>query len=125
MIAIALAYTVWRAFVGTPPVRSRPRLALLVAPVAIAGYVVAVLLLARGDEDLAGIGLAVGVEAAALGAWLARGPSGGDDDGGGGGEGPDDGGWGPPDEPPRPGGPVDWDAFDRARAGWRPPAGVR
>jgi hypothetical protein len=58
-----------------------------------------------------------GAAAAVLAVWVAR--RGEDDEGGGGG-----GGGGPkddrPDMPPGPSGLIDWESFDRARAGWRP-----
>jgi hypothetical protein len=61
---------------------------------------------------MAGAFVVCGIEALCLAAWVARrrdDDDGWDDDGGGG----DD----PDTDPPTP---IDWDAFDHARAGWRP-----
>jgi len=124
--AAVLAFSVWRAFVGAPPVRSRPRMSLLLAPAAVAAYAASLLALMAGQDALALVGLMVGVESACLTAWLARaggeGPAEGEDGGGGGG-GP---GVGPDDPAPSDGGGhvVDWGSFDRERAGWERPVGV-
>lgn len=123
--AAVLAFSVWRAFAGAPPVRSRPRLSLLLAPTAVAAYAASLVALMAGEDALALFGLIIGVESACLTAWLAR--SGGDgpgedEGGGGGGGGPE---LGPEDPPPSGGGLlVDWGSFDRERDGWERPVGV-
>lgn len=126
--AAVLAFSVWRAFVGAPPARSRPHVSLLLAPAAVAAYALALLALMAGEDALALYGLVIGIESACLTAWLAR-PGGGapgddDDSGGGGGRGGP--GLGPDDPGPGSGGDagLDWSTFDREREGWERPVGV-
>ena len=113
-VAAVLAVSMGRAFFGRPPRRADG-----VAP---AGWMLAGMLLlltvllahaaAAGRELLT----ALAVEAMCVAGWWLRARRGEDDDGDGG-SGVRDGGDGPP--------PVDWDAFDRERSGWRPPAQPR
>jgi hypothetical protein len=124
--AAVLAFSVWRAFAGAPPARSRPRASLLLAPAALVAYAASLLALVAGEDALALFGLIVGVESACLTAWLARtggdGPA-DDEDRGGGGGGP---GVGPEGPAPSGGGglSIDWGSFDRERDGWERPVGV-
>jgi hypothetical protein len=104
-LAVLLAASIARAFFGPPPSRARGSLAPAAAGVGFFAYGLALGLALAGLETAACILLVAGVEALCLAVWLARG---GDDRGG------DD----PP--PPEPEPPVDWEAFDRERARWRP-----
>jgi hypothetical protein len=106
-LAALLAASIWRAFFGAPP-PVLDRVAALAWVGAGAALTAAVLL--AGQADRREILIAAAVEAICVaGWWLRR----GDDDG--------------PDHPeldcPGVGGPdsgIDWDEFDRERAGWRP-----
>jgi hypothetical protein len=112
VLAVVLVLSVARAFLGLPARRSHHRLARTFVGMSICLYVLAGEALLESQDGLAGAFVVCGVEALCLAAWVARrrdDDDGWDDDGGGGGGGDD----------PNPG-PIDWDAFDRARAGWRP-----
>lgn len=113
VLAIALMAAIGQAFFGRPPRRRGAR--SLIFALGLAGataWAVGVIGVYSDAEDGAGAAIALGVMSLSSARWLARGIEGDD--------GPDDGdeGGGPPgvDEPP----PSDWDAFDRARAGWSP-----
>jgi hypothetical protein len=96
-----------------PARRAHDRLARTLVGLSICLYVLAGEALLENQDGMAGAFVICGVEALCLAAWVARrrdDDDGWDDDGGGGGDGPDDDG-------PMP---IDWDAFDRARDGWRP-----
>ena len=108
-LAVLLAASIIRAFFGPPPPRPRGSLAPAAAGGGFLAYGTALALALAGRETAACFLLVTGVEALCLAVWLARG---GDDRGG------DD----PP--PPEPEPPVDWEAFDRERARWRPRAPV-
>jgi hypothetical protein len=110
VLAAALVLSVARAFLGRPAPSVHERLARTLVGFAICLYVLAAEALVTGDEGLAGAFLVCGIEALCLAAWVGRRRDDGDGGDGGGGGG-DDG----PDGP----GPIDWDAFDRERAGWR------
>jgi hypothetical protein len=109
VLAALLAVFVAHAFFGRPPVQADP--------VSAAAWMLAAILLLAGSALGDGPALVrelliagAVVAASEAGWWLrARGDGGDDDDGGEGG--PDPGG------PP----PLDWDEFDRARAGWNRP----
>lgn len=104
-IAAELLYAVLRAFRGAPP-RHRDRFA---AAMWLGAAVLLVLAgaLSDGGRTEREILVAPGVIAACVaGWWMRAGRSGGEDHG--------DGGGGEPDAP------LDWDEFDRLRAGWRP-----
>lgn len=112
-IAALLLASIGRAFFGPPPDRSDllAAAAWMLAGATLLGFVLIAGHAARPRDLLA----AGGVEAICVAGWRLRQAS----RGGGGG-----------DSDPAPEGdpPVDWDEFDRARAGWRPrprdPAGV-
>lgn len=113
IVAVALVLSVARAFLGVPARRAHDRLARTLVGLSICLYVLAGEALLENQDGMAGAFVICGVEALCLAAWVARrrdDDDGWDDGGGGGGEGPDD-------DPPMP---IDWDAFDRARDGWRP-----
>jgi hypothetical protein len=113
VVAIVLVLSVARAFLGVPARRAHERLARTLVGLSICLYVLAGEALLENQDGMAGAFVICGVEALCLAAWVARrrdDDDGWDDDGGGGGDGPDDDG-------PMP---IDWDAFDRARDGWRP-----
>jgi hypothetical protein len=113
IVAVALVLSVARAFLGVPARRAHDRLARTLVGLSICLYVLAGEALLEDQDGMAGAFVICGVEALCLAAWVARrrdDDDGWDDGGGGGGEGPDD-------DPPMP---IDWDAFDRARDGWRP-----
>jgi hypothetical protein len=113
VVAAALVLSVARAFLGVPARRAHDRLARTLVGFSICLYVLAGEALLESQDGMAAAFVICGVEALCLAAWVARrrdDDDGWDDDGGGGGDGPDD-------EPPTP---IDWDAFDRARDGWRP-----
>lgn len=113
VVAAALVLFVARAFLGVPARRAHDRLVRTLIGLAICLYVLAGDALLEHQEGMAAAFAICGVEALCLAVWVARRRDDGDgwDEGGGGnGEGPDD-------EPPTP---IDWDAFDRARDGWRP-----
>jgi hypothetical protein len=112
VIAVVLVLAVGRAFLGTPSQRVHERLSRTLVWLAICLYVLSAEALMEGEDGMAGAFVVCGVEALCLAAWVGRRRDDGDggDDGGGGGGG---------DDPEGPG-PIDWDAFDRARAGWRP-----
>src|ERR1700754_3317396 len=114
IVAVALVLSVARAFLGVPSRRAHDRLARTLVGLAICLYLVAADALLEGEDGMAGAFVVCGVEALCLAAWVARrrgDDDGWDDDGGGG------GGDDPDTDPPMP---IDWDAFDHARAGWRP-----
>jgi hypothetical protein len=114
VVAIALVLSVARAFLGVPAPRAHERLARTLVGLSICLYVLAGEALLEGQDGMAGAFVVCGVEALCLAAWVARrrgDDDGWDDDGGGG------GGDGPDTDPPTP---IDWDAFDHARDGWRP-----
>ncbi len=111
IVAVALVLSVARAFLGVPARRAHDRLARTLVGCSIFLYVLAGEALLENQDGMAGAFVICGVEALCLAAWVARrrdDDDGWDADGGGGGDGPDDDG------------PIDWDAFDRARDGWRP-----
>jgi hypothetical protein len=113
ILATVLVLSVARAFLGVPARRGHDRLARTLVGLSICLYVLSGEALLEGQDGMAGAFVVCGVEALCLAAWVARrrdDDDGWDDDGGGGGGGPDS-------DPPTP---IDWDEFDRARAGWRP-----
>jgi hypothetical protein len=112
IVAVALVLSVARAFLGVPARRAHDRLARTLVGLSICLYVLAGEALLENEDGMAAAFVICGVEALCLAAWVARRRNDDDgwDDGGGGGGGPDD-------EPPTP---IDWDAFDHARDGWRP-----
>jgi hypothetical protein len=113
VVAVVLVISVARAFLGVPARHAHERLARTLVGLSICLYVLAGEALLENQDGMAGAFVICGVEALCLAAWVARrgdDDEGWDDDGGGGGDGPDDDG-------PMP---IDWDAFDRARDGWRP-----
>jgi hypothetical protein len=104
-LAVLLAASIGRAFVGRPARHPRRRTArALLAGTAVCYLGGAALVLLAGAALPGAILVLAGIEASCLGAWLARaaGDGGDDDDGDGTGD----------------RGPWDWDAFDQARAGW-------
>jgi hypothetical protein len=104
-LAIVLAASIGRAFLGRPARRTRRGTArALLAGTAVCYLGGAALVLLAGAALPGAIVVVAGIEASCLGAWLARAAGDDPDDGDG-----DDAG---------DGGPWDWDAFDRARAGW-------
>jgi hypothetical protein len=110
LLALGLLWAMSRAFWGAPPARPRPAAARLALALAAAGAALAAAG-AWAGAAWAAAPAAGAVLAASLAGWCSRAPRGG---------GP--GGPPRPEAPP----PVDWDAFDRARAGWsrpRTPAG--
>lgn len=111
-IAAVLILALARAFLGTPSHRVHERLAKTLVWLAICLYLLSGEALLQGEDGMAGAFVVCGVEALCLAAWVGRRRDDGDggDEGGGGGGG----------DEPEPPGPIDWDAFDRARAGWRP-----
>jgi hypothetical protein len=113
VVAVALVLSIARAFFGVPTRRAHDRLARTLVGLAICLYILAGDALLEHQVGMAAALAICGVEASCLAAWVARrrgDDDGWDDGGGGGGEGPDG------DSPT----PIDWDAFDRARDGWRP-----
>jgi hypothetical protein len=104
-LAALLAASIWRAFFGAPP-PVVDRVAALAWAGAGAALTAAVLL--AGQADTREILIAAGVEAICVAGWWLR--RGGDD-------GPGEPELDTPD-PESPG--IDWDEFDRMRAGWRP-----
>jgi hypothetical protein len=114
-VAVLLVLLVARAFLGVPARRVHHRLARTLVGLAICLYVLSGEALLEGDDGMAAGFIVCGVQALCLAAWVGRRRDDDDgwDDGGGGGGGGDD----PDNGPPMP---IDWDAFDRARAGWRP-----
>jgi hypothetical protein len=111
VVAVVLLLSVARAFLGVPARRSHERLARTLVGLSICLYVLSGEALLEGEDGMAGAFVVCGIEALCLAAWVARRRD--DDDGW-----DDDGGGGGGDDPDP--GPIDWDAFDRARAGWRP-----
>ena len=111
VVVVAIALSVLRAFFGKPARSLNERLARTLVGFAVCLYVLACEALLQGDEALAGAFVVCGVEALCIAAWVGRRRD--DEDGG------DDGGGGGGNDGPDPG-PIDWDAFDHARAGWRP-----
>jgi hypothetical protein len=110
LLALGLLLAIARAFGGAPPAQPRPAAARLALGLAAAAATVAATG-AYAGAGWAAAPAAVAVLAASLAGWFSRGPEGGG-----------------PDAPPAPESPppVDWDAFDRARAGWsRPRVPVR
>lgn len=112
VIAVVLVLAVARAFLGSPTQRVHERLSRTLVWLAICLYVLSGEALLEGQDGMAGAFVVCGVEALCLAAWVGRRRD--DDDGG------DDGGGGGGGKEPEPPGPIDWDAFDRARASWRP-----
>ena len=110
-IVVVLLVSVARAFLGVPARRSHHRLARTLVGMAICLYILSFEALLEGQDAMAAAFVVCGVEALCRAAWVARRRD--DDDGW------DDGGGGGGGDDPDPG-PIDWDAFDRARAGWRP-----
>ena len=110
-IAVLLALTVAKAFFGPRSRAPDERLARMLVGLSVLLSVLAADALLGGQQGVAAAFGVFGVEALLLAAWVA---SRRDDDGGGGGGGPGD----DPDLPPPV--PIDWEAFDRARATWRP-----
>ncbi|QEC48519.1 hypothetical protein FSW04_13725 [Baekduia soli] len=114
VVAVVIVLSVARAFLGVPARRGHERLARTLVGVSICLYILSGEALLEGQDGMAGAFVVCGVEALCLAAWVSRrrdDDDGWDDDGGGGGgDGPDSG-------PPTP---IDWDAFDHARAAWRP-----
>jgi hypothetical protein len=110
VLAVALVLSVARAFFGMPTRSAHERLSRTLVGFAVCLYVLAAESLLEGEDGLAGAFVVCGVEALCLAAWVGRRRD--DDDGW------DDGGGGGDDDPDP--GPIDWDAFDRARDGWRP-----
>jgi hypothetical protein len=111
VVAVVVVLVIARVFFGAPARGVQKRLARTLVGIAISLYILSGEALLEGEDGMAGAFVVCGIEALCLAAWVARRR---DDDGGG----EDDGGGGGGDDP-KPG-PVDWDAFDRARAGWRP-----
>jgi hypothetical protein len=114
VLAVVLVLLVARAFLGLPARKGHDRLARTLVGLSVCLYILSGEALLEGEDGMAGAFVVCGIEALCLAAWVARrrdDDDGWDDDGGGGGG-----------DDPRPDGPtpVDWDAFDRARAGWRP-----
>jgi hypothetical protein len=110
VLAVALVLSVARAFFGMPARSGHERLSRTLVGLSVCLYVLAAEALLDGEDGMAGAFVVCGVEALCLAAWVGRrrdDDDGWDDGGGGGGDDPDPG-------------PVDWDAFDRARASWRP-----
>jgi hypothetical protein len=107
-LAVLLAASIGRAFLGRPARRPRRGTArALLAGTALCYLGGAALVLVAGAALPGAILVVAGIEASCLGAWLERAGDDPDDP-----DGPDDGG-GTGDR-----GPWDWDAFDRARADW-------
>lgn len=115
VVAVVLVLSVARAFLGVPARAVHDRLARTFVGLALLLYVMAAEALVSDQDGLAGALVICGVEALCVAAWVARRRD--DEDGGDDGGGPgDDGPEGPPPVPT-----IDWDAFDRAREGWRGP----
>jgi hypothetical protein len=115
-LAAVLLISMGRAFLGPPARRPHRAAARALLGVTAACYLGGAAIVVVSGAPLPGaLVIGAGIEASCIGAWLVRG-----------GDGP------PPDDPDDDGGPApapwDWDAFDRARAGWtrapRPHAGV-
>jgi hypothetical protein len=113
--AVLLLAVLARAVLGPPPATApaRTRIAC-VALLAGAADVLAAILMLKA-HPLSTWAAFAGAAGGSWAMWLARTPG-----HGGGGGGGDDGG--EPPVHPSPDGPVEWDAFDAARAGWRPRA---
>jgi hypothetical protein len=107
-LAAVLLVSIFVAFLGPPARKPRPHLARRLVALIVMAYAAAALAMAGGAQMASAALAAGGVEIGCLAAWLGR-------NRGRGGEDPPDGG-----EPRDPDGPepIDWDAFDRARAGW-------
>src|SRR4051794_10110100 len=104
-LAVLLAASIVRAFFGPPPPRPRGTLAPAAAAAGVLSYGLALGPAPAGRGTAARIRLIAGGGARCLAVWLARGGDDRDDF----------------DEPiPEPDPPVDWAAFDRERARWRP-----
>jgi hypothetical protein len=95
-----MAASLVAAVTAPAPAARTETLLLRLATIPVAFHTIALLALLGDRPRLAAAALVGGVEAACYLMWLSRGH---DDGGGGGDEGPS---------------PLDWDAFDRARAGW-------
>jgi len=106
-IAVLLALTVAKAFFGPRSRAPDERLARMLVGLSVLLSVLAADALLGGQQGVAAAFGVFGVEALRVASRR-------DDDGGGGGGGPGD----DPDLPPPV--PIDWEAFDRARATWRP-----
>ena len=102
VLALGLLLAMARAFCGTPPARPLPGAAQFALGVAAANAAAGAAGAFAG-AGWAAVPAAVAVLSASLAGWCSRGPSGTE-----------------PDDPPAPEAPppVDWDAFDRARAAW-------
>ncbi len=109
-IALVLVLSIRRAFFGPPPAAA-DRVAAGSWMLAGLGLLVAVVV-AGEAADPRDLLTASGVGAICVAGWWLRLGDGGDGDGDG--------------EPDRPDDPIDWDAFDRLRDGWRSrdPAGI-
>lgn len=118
-LAAVVVGSMARAFIGPPAPPSHGRWARLLLLLTGACYGAGAALTAFGGAELAGALLVLaGIESSCVAAWIVRAAP---EEGGGGG-GPGDEGGGGGGGPRRPG-PVDWDAFDRARRAWdRTPA---
>jgi hypothetical protein len=96
-LALLLAACIARAVFGAPPARRHDHLAPASAALGIVLYALAAIFAIAALAAAGSLSLCLAV-------WLARGR---------------DDGWGRGgDDPPEP--PVDWEAFDRERARWRP-----
>ena len=113
LVGAVLALGLLVALVCPPPAVNRSYESVLLALAASAMYLISVTVALAFDVHLGALLAAPGVLAFCASCWLSRGPD--RDSGGGGG---DDG-----DDEPDP--PIDWDDFDRIRAGWdRPRVGA-
>ena len=108
-LVVALAISIIRCFFGTPAPSASRRMSSLLLGLSVCCYVLAAEALLTGEPTLAAVLCVLGIEGLCLAAWTLR--------GGGWDEGDDDDDEGPEPEGP---GPIDWNAFDRARASWRP-----
>jgi hypothetical protein len=95
------------ALVGPPPSAHRSYESVLLALVASAMYLIAAVVAVTVDLSFAILLAGPGVLACCVSCWLSRGADRHGDDAGGGG--------------PEPDPPIDWDDFDRLRAGWDRP----
>jgi hypothetical protein len=107
LVGAVLAVGLVVALVGPPPSANRSYESVLLALVASAMYLIAVAVAVTIDLSLGILLAGPGVLAFCASCWLSRGAGRHSDDGGGGGPGPDT--------------PIDWDDFDRLRAGWARP----
>lgn len=104
-LAVVLALSIARAFLGPAPAQAPRRLALLPAIASVALYLAACLVVLGHHATGASLLAFAGVEASCLAAWLARGRDDGLREG----------------DEPEPDPPVDWATFDRERERWGGP----